>query len=199
MTKFAMINTAYSNDKTKLNSFKKKFTVSNLKKRLKCKEVIELKSSKFDVAILKSMTEIDEASFVDLTNELQNFDMSSLQKNCWYKTSHQKYFAFSDDVIDKIDMIEKIKNEVVVTLFEVDEDEIDTFIENIENIKSNNESIDDLKEAKETLDTLQNYENQFDLSLTSYDADDEIDTAIHNLEIEVNDAHAQLSECLMWS
>lgn len=194
-----MINTAYSNDKTKLNSFKKKFTASNLKKRLKCKEVIELKSQKLDVAILKSMTEIDEASFVNLTYELQNFDMSSLQKNCWYKTSYQKYFAFSDDVIDKIDMIEKIKNEAVVTLFEVDEEDIDTFIENIENIKSNNESIDDLKDAKDTLDTLQNFENQFDLSLTSYDADDEIDTAIDNLEIEVNDAHAHLSECLMWS
>ncbi len=199
MTKFAMINTTYSNDAKKIDAFNKKFTASNLKKSLKCKDVIELKRANYDEARLKLITSIETDDFENLANELSDFNISSMTKNSWYSRNIQKYFAFSDDIDSASSSFIKLQEKAVFTLFEIDEDEIESFIENIENIKSNNDLIEDLNQAKESLDTLQGYERQFSINLTSSDAEDEIDTAIRKLEYEVDEANEELSNCLEWN
>jgi len=199
MTKFAMIKTTHSYETAKLNAFKKKFTASNLKKRLKCKEVIELKNVKYEAKILESITQIDQHTFADLVNQLSNFNILDMRKNNWRMQESQKYFAFSDDVDNTSKTFERIKNEALITFFEVDEVDVDTFIENIENIISCSDSIEEINQAKEALETLQNYEQEFSVKLTSYDAEDELDSLTQNLESEIEDMNDQLSDCLMWS
>jgi hypothetical protein len=200
MTKFAMINLTHAHDAKKLNAFNKKFTAASLKKLLKCTEVLDLQTADYDAAALKSVTEIDENKFDNLVNELCDFNISSLTKNSYYSRNAQKYFAFSGDAVRSSFAFEKLKENVAITLFELDdEDDFDTFIENIENIKSNNETIEELNDAKETLQNLENYENQFSLNLTQSDAEDEIERMSDELENEVEDASEQIRDKLMWS
>ena len=200
MTKFAMINLTYAHDTKKMTAFNKKFTAASLKKLLKCEEVLDLKVADYDVSTLKSVTEIDEEKFDNLVNELSDFNISSLTKNSYCGSNSQKYFAFSCDATRSSFAFEKLKDNVTITLFELDdEDDVDTFIENIENIKSNNESIEELNDAKETLQNLENYENQFSLNLIQSDAEDEIERMSEELESEVEDASEQIRDKLMWS
>jgi len=200
MNKFAMINLNHAHDTKKITAFNKKFTAASLKKLLKCAEVLDLEVADYDASTLKSVTEIDKEKFDNLVNELSDFNISSLTKNSYYGRNSHKYFAFSCDATRSSFAFEKLKDNVSITLFELDdEDDVDTFIENIESIKSNNESIEELNDAKETLKNLENYENQFSLNLIQSDAEDEIERITEELESEVYEASEEIREKLMWS
>lgn len=199
MTKFAMINTTRALDKKQLNAFNNKFTATRIKKLLKCKEVIDFNELNYNAETLKSVTEINEDKFDNIVNELSDFNISSLTSNSNYKISNQRYFAFSNDAINTSFSFEIMTDDLKITFFEVNDDEVDSFIKNIEIIKSNNESIENLNEAKEVLESLQNYENDLNISLTRYGADDEIDNKTQELEEEVEEASDQIRDLCSWA
>ena len=199
MTKFAMINTTRSLDEKQLNAFNKKFTAARLKKLIKCKAVIDLNEVDYDSVILKSITEIHEEKFNNITSELSDFNISSLKSNSNYKRNTQRYFAFSNEASETAFSFELIKEDVKIIFFEVEDAEVDTFIENIEIIKLNNESIENLNEAKEVLDSLKDYENNLDLNLTRNGADDEIDSMIQELEEEVEESSDKIRDLCFWT
>ena len=195
-----MIKMTQARDSKTISDFSKNFTASSLKKLLKCKAVLDLQVAEYDESTLKKVTEIDEDKIDELVNELRNFNISSLEKNSYSDRNTQKYFAFSCDATSSSFAFEKLKDNVKITLFELDdEDAVDTFIENIENIKSNNESIEELNDAKENLENLEQYQNQFSLNLIQSDAEDEIERMSENLEREVDYASEEIRDKLMWS
>jgi hypothetical protein len=198
MTKFAMISMNGTYDSKNLKTFNKKFTAERLKKQMKCTEVIDLLAN-YDEDSLKLVSNVDADTFENLVHELCDFNITSLDMHSYYGRNTRKYVAFSDDASSTSFAFEKLKDDVTITMFEIDEDNVDTFIANIENIKSNSESIENLNEAKEALETLQNFENELSLNLIRSNAEEEIDSKTEELETEVEDAREQISELLMWS
>jgi len=200
MTKFAMINLNDScNNKNKI-AFSKQYTSHNLKKLLKCKEVIDLYDVDYDENKLQSIAEIDENIFEKFVDEISDFDIYSLTENNRNKRDTQKYFAFSDDVSCASFALKEIKNKVNITFFELnDEDDFDTLTESIESIKSNKDPIRSLYNAKEAIDSLKDYEYEFSVNLIRNDAEDEIDSKTDELESEVEEASEKIREMLVWT
>lgn len=194
-----MINMNNVNDTKKLNAFNMKYTPANIKKLLKCTEVIDLSEYSHGDEVLKSITQIDEKTLDDLVLELCDFDINTMTKISSYRKKECKYFVFSDDAQSSLFALKKSKDFISINFFEIDEDGIDAFIENIELIKSNSDLIKNLNEAKEMFGSLQNIEYEFGINLTCSRGDDEIDSKIQDLEKETEDASEQISDMLSWS
>ncbi len=182
-----------------LNAFNKKLTAANLKKLLKCSEVIDLYDVNCYAGAFKSISNIDEDAFYNLINELSDFDIEAMAKISSYSRKKQKYFIFSDEFNYSLLAIEKLKDLAAITFFELDEDGVDMFIENIKCIKSNFAAIESLNQAREMFGNLQDFENEFGISLTISGADDEIYDKKQELEKETEEASEQIGDLLSWS
>ena len=198
MSKFAMISLSKNYDSKELKSFKKKSTAKYLKKQLKCNEVVDLLEN-YNEETLKKITEIDETKLDDVISAIDDFDIANLKLNNLYSKNKYKIFAFSEDAQSTSFVFDKLKEDVQITLFELDEESADVLIENIENIKSCNESIDTLTDARDTLEALNELENELNLRMTYSDAEDEIDSMSNVLEEEINNSRDEISTLLSWS
>jgi hypothetical protein len=99
-----------------------------------------------------------------------------------------KIFVFSDDAYSSAFAIDVIRNDCTVKLFDLNEDNIDEFMQAIATIKSSVENINSLNEAKDMCESLTNIEHDLDIDVVQYNAAENIEERILDIEVEVENS-----------
>lgn len=186
MAKFAAIQL---NDFQQINQDAlMKFTSSELKKKFKCKKVAELKHVSNKNAKVAEFSQISAYELYDLCNKLMSINLRNYSEIRYKKELNTKIFVFSDDASSSAFAFDVIRNDCTVKLFDLNEDNIDEFVQAIATIKSSDENLSSLNEAKDLCDSLTNIEYDLDIDVIQYNAIETIEEKISDIEDEVQNS-----------
>jgi hypothetical protein len=192
MAKFIAIQRTYKQE-TNQEAFKK-FTSKELKKTFKCEKVVELKHDKKSNSKLAEFSEISEYKLNQLSRILTSTDLDDMTESRYSTEEDTKIFILSDDASATALAFDVLKNDCIIKLFELNNEEIKNFNHSIETIQSADDSISSLSDAKELCESLSTIESDVGLSLVCYGAIDEIDEKISDIESDVETCRAMLDE-----
>ena len=192
MAKFAAVQLGYKQEINQ-DAFQK-FTSRELKKTLKCKKVAELKYCNKSNSKIAEFTGIAPYKLNQLSRILTATDLDDLTKNRYRTEEETKIFILSDDASATSLAFDVLKNEFIIKLFQLDDEDIENFTDSIELIQSADDSISSLDEAKELCESLNALESDLGLSLVYHSAIDEIDEKISDIESDVETSKDILSE-----
>ena len=199
MAKFAAVQLGYKQEINQ-DAFQK-LTSKELKKTLKCKKVAELKYCNKSNLKIAEFTGIAPYKLNQLSRILTAIDLDDLTKNRYRTEEETKIFILSDDASATSLAFDVLKNEFIIKLFQLDDEDIANFTDSIELIQSADDSISSLDEAKELCESLNALESDLGLSLVYHSAIDEIDEKISDIESDVETSKDILSEIFetQWS
>jgi len=192
MAKFAAIQTSAYADSNQ--DALKNFTCSDLKKKFKCKKVLEVKDYKFKNTKAAEFAQIAEYEINDVHKKLSSIDLRNYSDIRFRKQKFTKIFIFSEEAVSTAFAFDILKEDYIIKLFELNEDTIDEFTQNIETIKSSDDSITLLNEAKDICERLNDIEHNLDIILVDYNAIDTIEEKISDIEDEVESSKEFLEE-----
>ena len=192
MAKFAAVQLR-DNQEINKNAFKR-FTISELKNKIKCKEVLEVKYNKKSNAKLSKMTDIDEYKLNQLSGIMSSSNLDDMTENSYISKENTKIFIFSDDASSTALAFDVLNNNCMIKLFELNNEEITNFMHSIATIQSADDLISSLDEAKELCESLNRIESDVGLTLVYRSAEDEIEEKISDIESDVETSKETLEE-----
>ena len=192
MAKFAAVQTNSFADSNQDEL--KNFTCIDLKKKFKCKKVFEVKDYRFKNTKVAEFSQISEYEIDNLSKQLRSIDLRNFSDIKYRKHKNTKLFIFSDDASSSAFVFDVLKDNCIIKLFELNEENIDDFAQSIETIKSSDEQINSLNEAKTLCESLTNIEHDLNISLVSYSAIDDIDEKISEIEDELESSKETVEE-----
>ena len=177
MAKFAVIQLRdyVSIDK---ETFQKKYKASELKKQFKCKKIHELKSHKKDNYKEAELSKISEYDLNLLSRNLVFTDLDDLSGYSLGLKETTKIFIFSEDACSSVFAFEHLKNDKIVKLFTLTDQNINEFLYYLNVIQSVDDTILSLNDAKNQCKSLGNIEYDLNLSLLESDAIESIESKI---------------------
>jgi hypothetical protein len=199
MAKFIAVQQSYEHE-TNQDTFKK-FTSKELKKTIKCEKVEELKYYNKSNSKLAEFAEISEYKLNQLSRMLSSTDLNDMTENRYGNMEDTKIFILSDDASTTALAFDVLKDNCIIKLFQLDNEEVTNFTNSIETIQSEDDSISSLNEAKELCESLNIIESDLNLSLVYHDAINDIDEKISDIESDVETSKKTLDEIfeLQWS
>jgi hypothetical protein len=192
MAKFAAVQLR-DNQEINKNAFKR-FTISELRNKIKCKEVLEVKYNKKSNAKLSKMTDIDEYKLNQLSGIMSSSNLDDMTENSYISKENTKIFIFSDDASSTALAFDVLNNNCMIKLFELNNEEITNFMHSIATIQSADDLISSLDEAKELCESLNRIESDVGLTLVYRSAEDEIEEKISDIESDVETSKETLEE-----
>jgi hypothetical protein len=199
MAKFIAVQTTYKQESDQ--DALQKFTSKELKKTFKCKKVEELEYCKKSISKVAKFTGIATYDLSQLSRKLTSTDLADMTKNRYRSEKETKIFVLSDDSSETALAFDVLKNNVIIKLFQLKDEEVNNFIESIEIIQSADDSINSLNEAKELCESLNEIESDLGLSLVYHGAINEIDEKISDIESDLDQSKETVAEIfeLQWS
>jgi hypothetical protein len=193
MTKFAVIQfqSHKSNDR---EMFEKKYKASELKKQFKCEKVLELKNYQSKKTKEAEFTKIADYKLNELLRTLTSTDFDDLSENRSYVGENTRVFIFSEDACSSAFAFDLLKDDVVVKVFQLTDQNVRKFLEYIDVIQSSDEKISSLTEAKDQCESLSYIESDLNLSLLQSDAIETIESEISDVEDSVEKSKEWLDE-----
>lgn len=181
MTKFAVIQLRnyVSIDK---DTFQQKFKTSELKKRFKCKKILELKNEKKDYVKEEVLSKISKFDLNQLSRNLHFTDLDDLSEFSMGLKEKTKIFIFSEDACSSAFAFDLLKDAIMVKLFSLNDQNINKFLNCLDVIKCAEDTINSLIEAKDQCESLSYIECDLNISLLHSDAIDLIENKISELE-----------------
>jgi hypothetical protein len=179
----------------------KKFTSEELKKTFKCEKVEELKYCNKSNSKLAEFATISEHKLIQLSSTLTETDLEDMTENRYGTYENTKIFILSEDASATALAFDVLKNNCIIKLFQLDNEEITNFTNSIEIIQSEDESISSLNKAKNLCESLNEIESDFGLSLLYDSSISEIDEKISDIESDVETSKEFLDEIfeLQWN
>jgi len=192
MAKFAAVQLR-DNKEINKDAFKR-FTISELKNKIKCKEVLEVKYNKKSNAKLSKMTDIAEYKFNQLSGIMSSTNLDDMTENSYISKENTKIFIFSDDASNTALAFDVLSNNCMIKLFELNDEEITNFMHLIAIIQSADDLLSSLDDAKDHCDSLSYIQSELDLTLVYHDAMKEIEERISDIESDVETSKEELEE-----
>ena len=199
MAKFIAVQ--LSNKQEVNQDYFKKFTSKELKKTIKCEKVAELKYCNKSNSKLAEFADISEYKLNQLSRLLTSTNLDDMIEYRYGSKEDTKIFILSDDASTSALAFDVMKNNCIIKLFKLDNEEVNNFTNAIETIQSADDSISSLSEAKEFCESLNIIESDLGLSLVYHDAINDIDEKISDIESDVETSKETLDEIfeLQWS
>lgn len=172
----------------------KGFTSSELKKKFKCKKVVELKDYRYKKPKVAEFAQISESELNYLSSKLMSIDLRIYSDTRYKKNKKTQIFIFSDDASSSAFAFDFLKEDCTIKLFNLNDENISDFTQAIEIIQSSDENLNSLSEAKDLCESLNDIEHNLDISLVDYNAIDTIEEKISNIEDEVESSKESLEE-----
>jgi hypothetical protein len=183
MAKFAVVQLGYEQEINQ-DAFQK-FTSKELKKTFKCNKVEELEYCNKSIAEVSKSTGIATHDLSQLSRKLISTELDDMAKIRCGSETETKIFVLSDDASATSLAFDVLKNQSIIKLFQLDDEDIAIFVKSIGVIQSADDSISSLNEAKELCESLNEIESELGLSLVYRSAIDEIDEKISDIEIDL--------------
>ena len=172
----------------------KEFTSSELKKKFKCKKVVELKDYRYKKPKVAEFAQISEDELNYLSSKLMSIDLRNYSYTRYKKNKKTQIFIFSDDASSSAFAFDFLKEDCTIKLFNLNDENISDFTQAIEIIQSSDENLSSLSEAKDLCESLNDIEHNLDISLVDYNAIDTIEEKISDIEDEVESSKESLEE-----
>ena len=172
----------------------KKISASNLKRKLKCNKVIELKGYGYRNKKAAEVAEISEYKLSEMRKLLISTDLVDMTESRFNAKENTRIFIFSDDVTCSELKFEGLEDKCVTKLFNLTNEDIYNFMQSIQIIQSADDSISSLEEAKELCQSLNYLESDLNMTLVYSSANEEIDERISDIEDDVNTSKESLEE-----
>jgi len=172
----------------------KEFTSSELKKKFKCKKVVELKDYRYKKPKVAEFAQISEGELNYLSSKLMSIDLRNYSDTRYKKNKKTQIFIFSDDASSSAFAFDFLKEDCTIKLFNLNDENISDFTQAIEIIQSSDENLSSLSEAKDLCESLNDIEHNLDISLVDYNAIDTIEEKISDIEDEVESSKESLEE-----
>jgi hypothetical protein len=192
MAKFAAVQNFNYQD-TNQDVFKK-ITSSNLKKKLKCKKVIELKGFGYKNKNASEVAEISEYKLSEMRNLLISTDLEDMTESRFNAEKNTKIFIFSDDVKCSEIKFEGLEDKCVIKIFDLTTEDINNFTQSIKTIQTADDTISSLEEARELCESLKYLQSDLNLTLLYRRADEEIDEKLSDIEHDLESSKEFLEE-----
>ena len=192
MAKFAVVQTSAYEDSNQDKL--KNFTCIELKRKFKCKKILELKDFRLKKTKEAEFAQISEHELNDLSKKLSSIDLRNYSDIRFRTQKFTKIFIFSEEAESTAFAFDFLKEDFVIKLFELNEETINDFTQFIEIIKSSDENIRLLNEAKEICDRLNDIEHDVDINVLQYNAIEDIEEKISDIEDEVEASKESLEE-----
>ena len=109
----------------------KKFTSSELKKKFKCKKVVELKDCRYKNKKVAEFAQISESELNYLSSKLMSIDLRNYSDTRYKKNKKTQIFIFSNDALTSAFAFDFLKEDCKIKLFELDEQSINDFTQAI--------------------------------------------------------------------
>jgi hypothetical protein len=192
MAKFAAVQTSAYADSNQ--DALKNFTCSDLKKKFKCKKVLEVKDYKFKNTKAAEFAQIAEYEINTMHKKLTSIDLRNYSDIKYRKQKFTKIFIFSEEAASTAFAFDILKDDYVIKLFELNDENVDDFIQSIERLISSDDDISSLNEAKNICERLSDIENELGINVIQFNAVEDIDEKISDIEDEVEASKESLEE-----
>ena len=172
----------------------KEFTSSELKKKFKCKKVVELKDYRYKKPKVAEFAQISESELNYLSSKLMSIDLRNYSDTRYKKNKKTQIFIFSDDASSSAFAFDFLKEDCTIKLFDLNDENISDFTQAISIIQTSDETLSSLSEAKDLCESLNDIEHNLGISLVDYNAIDTIEEKISDIEDEVESSKESLEE-----
>lgn len=181
MAKFMMVvSREYSSSKVK--SFDKKYQDKNIKKKLKCNDVIQLIRNNGKWSECGSYFGIDSCLLGRLSHVLNIASKDALLADEIVNYATRKFFICSEDAEQTAFCMDVLVDDVFIKFFELNVEEIDSLIAVICAYRGSEEAIEKVNEAIDLISTLKDIECECDLQILYRGADEDVSEKLYELE-----------------